>query len=290
MEIKGALMQLFSPSDRIDQILFDITHHTLNSDTVEHGHTCIEIVLVVSGTAVQVIDGKRVHVYPGCVSIIHPGGSHAFQEPKKCELYNISCTPNVFRAMEVHLSFLHNREELFLSESGSFFLRLEGSLFQDVRNLLLHMFRAYKNNALPERHVQLRSLFSMLLILLAQTWAPKTACPGGNRLAETADYMNVHYNEKLTLDHLARRIGMSKNQFLRKFRREFKTSPIQYLLELRMKHACVLLEESDLSIDQIASSTGFCDGNNFIKLYRKRFRRPPGKSRKQLSEPSRHVC
>ena len=75
-------MQLFSPSDRIDQILFDITHHTLNSDTVEHGHTCIEIVLVVSGTAVQVIDGKRVHVYPGCVSIIHPGGSHAFQEPK----------------------------------------------------------------------------------------------------------------------------------------------------------------------------------------------------------------
>ena len=55
-------------------------------------------------------------------------------------------------------------------------------------------------------------------------------------------------------------------------------------MELRMKHACILLEQSDLTIDRIASATGFCDGNYFIKLYRKRFQSSPGKNRNRLNE------
>lgn len=271
-------MPIYSPADCVDEILFDMTHHILEHDVAEHGHTCIEIVLIVSGTAVQTIDGVRCNMYPGCVAIIHPGCRHAFLEPKKCELYNISCTPDLFRAMGISLSFLHNREALFLSESSSFSLSLGGILFHDVRNLLLRMFGVYETGS-PECHVQLRSLFSMLLILLAQAWTPDTAAE--HRLTATVQYMERHYNEKLSLDELAKRAGMSKNQFLRKFHQEFNLSPIQYLLELRMKQACTLLERPELTIDQIAVSTGFYDGNYFIKLYRKRFGGSPGRARRE---------
>lgn len=275
-------MPVYTPSSRVDEILFDMTHHTIQNNSMEHGHTCIEIVLIVSGTAVQVLNGVRGNVYPGCVTIIHPGCTHGFCEAKACALYNISCTPNLFRSMGVSLSFLHDREALFLSEHNSFSLQLSGLLFHDVRNLLRRMFRIYGDESIPERHVQLRSLFSMLLILLAQAWSPKIV-RRDHRLAETAEYMESHYNEKLTLDGLARRAGMSKNQFLRKFRQEFDTSPIQYLLELRMKRACALLEDSGLTIDQIAASTGFCDSNYFIKLYKKRFGISAGKARKKTA-------
>ena len=93
--------------------------------------------------------------------------------------------------------------------------------------------------------------------------------------------MEQHFNEKLTLELLARRSGMSRNQFLRKFHQEFDTSPIQYLLELRMRHACALLEESDLTIDQIAAATGFCDSNYFLKLYKRKFGISAGKARRK---------
>ena len=276
-------MPVYSPPERVDEILFDMTHHLLNYNVPEHGHTCIEIVLVLSGTAVPILNGERRNVYPGCVSIIRPGCVHCFLETKQCEVCNISCAPDLFRAMGVDLSFLHNRETLFLSDSGSCSLQLSGVLFHDVRNLLERMFQVYRSTFRPERQIQLRSLFSMLLILLAQAWTPKIE-RSDTRLRETADYMDSHYNEPLTLDRLARLAGMSKNQFLRRFRKEFDTTPIQYLLELRIKHACLLLEQSDLSIDRIASATGFCDGNYFIKLYRKRFHRPPGRDRKRFYE------
>ncbi len=276
-------MPVYSPPNRVDEILFDMTRHCLNYPVPEHGHTCIEIVLVLTGTAVQYLDGRRMNVYPGSVSIIRPGCVHRFVVEKQCEVCNLSCAPDLFRALGVDLSFLHNREALFLSETGSCSLQLTGILFHDVRNLLFRMFQIYREEGTPGRKLQLRTFFSMLLILLSQAWTPPIK-RSDFRLTETADYMDSHYSEPLRLDLLARRAGMSKNQFLRRFRQEFGTTPIQYLLELRMKHACILLEQSDLTIDRIASATGFCDGNYFIKLYRKRFQCSPGKNRNRLNE------
>ena len=281
-------MPVYSPQDRVDDILFDMTHHTLEHPIDEHGHTCIEVVLMVSGTAVQVLEGEHRNVYPGCVTIIHPGCTHAFLNPRRLEVYNVSCTPDLFRAMGMGLSFLQNREILFSSEGGGFLFQLNGLLFRDVRNLLIRMFRIYGEESFPDRHVQLRSLFSMLLILLAQAWTPKRL-RSDQRLAETAEFMEAHYNEALCLDILARRAGMSKNQFLRRFRREYETSPLQYLLNLRMKQACILLEESDLSIDQIASSTGFYDSNYFLKLYKRKFGISAGRARRAAAQKKASV-
>ncbi len=272
-------MEIYSPSDHVDDILFDMTHHVLQHPVGEHGHSCIEIVVVVAGTAVQLLDGTRGTLYPGCVTIIHPGCRHSYLETKRCELYNLSCAADLFQAMGVTLSFLHNREELFRSERRSFQLRLDGLLFHDVRKLLAQMFQIYEEKA-PDSHVKLRSLFSMLLLLLAQSWTPKYH-RGALQLADTAEFMEQHFNERLTLDQLSRRSGMSRNQFLRKFHQEFDTSPIQYLLELRMRRACALLEDSDLTIDQIAASTGFCDSNYFLKLYKRKFGVSAGKARRK---------
>ena len=272
-------MEIYSPSGQVDDILFDMTHHILKNPVGEHGHSCIEIVMIVAGTAVQLLDGARGNLYPGCVTIIHPGCRHGYPETTGCELYNLSCAPDLFQAMGVTLSFLHNREELFRSECRSFQLRLSGLLFHDVRKLLSQMFRIYEEKT-PNAHVQLRSRFSMLLLLLAQSWTPQYI-RHDLRLADTAEYMEQHFNEKLTLELLARRSGMSRNQFLRKFHQEFDTSPIQYLLELRMRHACALLEESDLTIDQIAAATGFCDSNYFLNLYKRKFGISAGKARRK---------
>lgn len=56
---------------------------------------------------------------------------------------------------------------------------------------------------------------------------------------------------------------------------------MRYLMELRMRHACELLEKTDLPIYEIASSCGFYDSNHLIKLYKAKFGISPAKNRKQ---------
>lgn len=267
------------PPSRVDDVLFDVSHYFITKDVVEHGHNCIEIACLVAGVAVQSLNGVKRNIYPGCVTIMHPGCAHAILSPKKCELYNVSCAPDLLRVMGVNLLFLKGREELFHSKGNSLSLNLSGLLFMDVQNLLRHMFSIHQDKSAKDRHVQLRSLFSMFLLLLAQAWEPKTE-KADSRLSMTLEYMEAHCSEKLPLEYLARHASMSKNQFLRKFHEEFGNSPLQYLLDLRLRRAAGLLEDSQLTVDQIADAMGFYNSSHFIKLYKRKFGISAGRQRR----------
>ncbi|APU15158.1 GlxA family transcriptional regulator [Actinoalloteichus fjordicus] len=61
----------------------------------------------------------------------------------------------------------------------------------------------------------------------------------------------------LTLRELAAQGSMSVRTFTRRFREEVGISPVQWLTQQRVEAARRLLEETDLSVDQIASASGF---------------------------------
>ena len=273
-------IKIFSPPQKLDAVLFDITNHTLANSVSMHQHTCIEMVFIVSGNARQILNGEEQNVYPGCVTILHPGSNHAFKNCRNCELYNVSCAPDLFAKMGLELAFLQGREKLFKSEKSAFSLNLSGLLFFDIRNILKTMYETYMEADSAEKHVKLRSLFNVLVVLLVQSWHPRELRESIS-LESVADYMEHHYSEKIVLKQLCRMAGCSSSVFFGKFRRKFHVSPMHYLLELRMRHACELLEKTDLPIYEIASSCGFYDSNHLIKLYKAKFGISPAKNRKQ---------
>lgn len=66
--------------------------------------------------------------------------------------------------------------------------------------------------------------------------------------------------QRHTLSALARRANMSVRTFTRRFRDETGTSPNRWLLEQRVDFARRLLETTDLSVELIATETGFGTG------------------------------
>ena len=54
----------------------------------------------------------------------------------------------------------------------------------------------------------------------------------------------------------------------------------EYLTDIRMNHARVLLTQTDLSIRRVADRVGYPDGYYFTKVFKKRFAAPPGRYRK----------
>jgi transcriptional regulator GlxA family with amidase domain len=63
--------------------------------------------------------------------------------------------------------------------------------------------------------------------------------------------------DPLTLAVLAEQANMSVRTFTRRFRAETGASPTRWLLQQRLDHARLLLETTDLSVDQIAGRAGF---------------------------------
>ncbi|GGM21060.1 AraC family transcriptional regulator [Micromonospora sonchi] len=81
--------------------------------------------------------------------------------------------------------------------------------------------------------------------------APDTSTAGAR------EWARQRLHESVSLRDLAGQARMSVRTFTRRFRAETGLSPAQWLLHERTDHARLLLESTDLSIDQIARRSGF---------------------------------
>ena len=84
---------------------------------------------------------------------------------------------------------------------------------------------------------------------------------------------------------LAEERGFSPSSFRRCWEDMFTIPPGQTVIEIRMRQACRLLAETDMSIKEIASSLGYEDSLYFSRLFRKKRKESPGAYRKRTRTP-----
>lgn len=114
------------------------------------------------------------------------------------------------------------------------------------------------------------AMAAMSLCAAALTQLPKTLLPvraPDPQLQAVLEELNAHPERHYVNRELAERIGMSVNTFLRRFHAACGKSPQQYLTEARLRRACVLLQYSSLSMEEIAERTGFCDRFYFTRMF-----------------------
>ena len=92
-----------------------------------------------------------------------------------------------------------------------------------------------------------------------------------DRIKPALDYMQAHLSEHISLDALARACNVSSAHFCRLFRQITGTTPVQYLNNLRLHEAAVLLKKSDKSVAQIAEAVGFDDVGYLSRRFKSKF-------------------
>ena len=82
-------------------------------------------------------------------------------------------------------------------------------------------------------------------------------------------YIDNHFKETLSLDHLAQLTHLSKYYLAHAFRREFGVSPINYLISRRIDESRFLLRETDHTLSLIAQILGFSSLSYFSQCFRR---------------------
>lgn len=72
-------------------------------------------------------------------------------------------------------------------------------------------------------------------------------------------HLRENFTENTPVLDLAKMCGLSARQFETKFQIAYNTSPHQFRIRLRIKRACELLRDSDLTVSAIAVKAGFYD-------------------------------
>jgi AraC family carnitine catabolism transcriptional activator len=116
---------------------------------------------------------------------------------------------------------------------------------------------------------------------LQRVSAPGAPSGLGAAVARALAIMREHVEEPLSCAEIARRAGLSLRQIERRFRDELQCSILQRYRLIRMTKAHQLLQQTDLSVTEVAFSCGFSSPEYFCRLYRGLFDCSPSKDRRQ---------
>ena len=87
-------------------------------------------------------------------------------------------------------------------------------------------------------------------------------------------YINEHYSENLTLDHLANKFFVSKYHLSREFQRLVGTSVHRYIVQKRLVMAKQMLSEGKPS-SEVYQHCGFGDYSNFYRAFKSEYQISP---------------
>jgi AraC family transcriptional regulator len=90
------------------------------------------------------------------------------------------------------------------------------------------------------------------------------------------EMIDATLDARLTIEVLAREVGLSPAHFARAFKETLGRAPHQYLLALRLERARRLIETSQQSLSEIAQRTGFADQAHLTRLFKRAFGTTPG--------------
>ena len=90
-----------------------------------------------------------------------------------------------------------------------------------------------------------------------------------NRIAKTVLYIRKHLNEAIELEKLAEISCLSKDHFIRLFKNELGTTPLQYINQKKIEKSQLLLITEEIAVKEIAFQLAFEDYSYFNRLFKK---------------------
>jgi AraC-like DNA-binding protein len=120
-------------------------------------------------------------------------------------------------------------------------------------------------------------LFMAALMKETRDRKPRTTSSASQYVLNAIKFIQFNYSHDISIDDVAKSVGVSRSHLYRVFMSNVGKSPIDYLTEYRINEACKLLRTGSLSIAEVAVSVGFFDQFYFSRVFKKSIGMPPSK-------------
>ena len=250
-----------------------------------HDHDFVEILYVIEGTGRHCVDGEEFTVKAGDLLFINYGSTHAFYVDDKLVAYNLMIRVDYFTKNMIKDDNVFYMLALTSFEKIQHELNNHGPLVSfdysergDLANLFNNIEVELSQNELGKSLI-LDSYINIILCKLFRKIFVKDSDKDLLIPQDILDYINEHFNEKISLNDLSQRCFYNPAYFSRLFKKAFNMSFTDYIMDIRLKHCCELLKNSDYTIDRIIEECGFSDRNTFYERFKNKYGCTPSEYR-----------
>jgi two-component system response regulator YesN len=93
-------------------------------------------------------------------------------------------------------------------------------------------------------------------------------------------YLKENFTKEIGIESVSEEVDLSVSYFSVLFKQKTGVTFLEYLTNLRIEHACVLLKTTDLKTYEIANMVGYSDQRYFSQVFKKRLNVTPSQFRK----------
>jgi len=233
-----------------------------------HYHLDYHVGLLAEGALRQRSAGQETMLRPGCISLMPPGQVHdgTGEDERPYSLSTFRLSTALWQDLFEDITCLAQMPAF--AEST-----IEDGLLS-ARLLRLHA--AMSNGAAETEPLGTQSELLLLIGRLFERTARKPPPHVANGLPPAdlrrcQEYCRARLHERIVLADLAGLCGMSRFQFIRRFKQSTNITPYAWLTRLRLEQACTLLNRGRITVAQVASDVGFYDQSHFVRAFRQAF-------------------
>ena len=236
--------------------------HYLREDYPLHWHEFYEIEYIVTGHAVENINGTDHDAAPGFAVLITPDDLHSYHSIHKDDVvtvYNVKFSPYLLSP------------ELQKLLSG-----LSAPLCGDCPEIKFFFDRLLMeyNNRSFARDQFIVSAITQICILLFRC-NQNLVHSANDQAHKMVLYVREHYTESISAQSVAEAFHLTPNYFSEVFKKHTGIGFSAYVKNLRLKFAAKLLLTSDLTVREIAEKSGFNSITYFFNSFKAAYGMPP---------------
>lgn len=229
-----------------------------------HLHSGIEMVYVTRGSLVFGVGCELYQMEKGDFAIVFPNMIHHYQvfgSGKKEAFYlvpQMSLTGCFMDDLQNHCP----KNPVIKKENAH----------PDIRDAIMKLYKEEnRSQVLEQAYIQVILARSMQCFELV----PREHYESDDIIYRTVTYIAKNFKEELSLDVMAKDLGVSKYVLSRVFSATFHTNFNQYLNEQRLNYVISLLEYTDLPITDVCLEAGFQSQRTFNRVFQEKFRKTP---------------
>lgn len=267
--------------------LISIRPHTRFIDFPLHGHNYIEVVYVIKGSLVNIIDSKKVLVNEGEILFLNQHLKHATLKAGLDDIaVNFIILPEFF---DVAYSLLNNNNVIsnFLinilrkDENKGEYLLLKVSEILPIQNLIENMCYSLINKRASEEYsnqITMALLFTYLTPHISAIENVKKRQFKEIMIDAVLQYININYSHA-TLSEIANELNQSTSSLSRLIKLKTNKTFKELLQSKRFYKALQLLQDTDLTINEIILAVGYENSSYFYRRFKEKYSLTPNEYR-----------
>lgn len=252
-----------------------------------HQHPELQLTFILEGYGKRIIGNKISPFEPGDMVFIGSNVPHIWlsdaafysqETPLRSKVITVYIDPRIFQQMFEYVKEANDIKKMIAQASKGI------NIYGETRRMIAEKLISLSQTDGFERVYGLLHILDLItrtteknLIINSEEDVPKGQY--SDRLIDVLRFIKSNLAEEITLDQVAEIACMTKQSFCRFFKERTKKTFSQYLVELRMAHACKLLIEVDRPISVIASLCGYSSNSHFSKIFREYVGQTPNEFR-----------